>query len=166
MSDMGDVVQQDKIYNTTKVEEDHIQLMTMRHIKLVQTNSNKRAFSIQCVTDQYEESNATIRARHPKLFKNDTYIFDASKELVMCMPFDFTNGLKDKKWTHIDKKWLVKLTKHLKKAQSSNIKQIRFMRHIERLDIYESMREYESKDDCYINEIFLENKISQCVNFG
>jgi hypothetical protein len=28
--------------------------------------------------DQYEESNATIRGRHPKLFKNDTYIFDAS----------------------------------------------------------------------------------------
>jgi hypothetical protein len=46
---------------------------------------------------QYEESNATIQARHPKLFKNDTYIFDASKELVMCMPFDFINGLKDKK---------------------------------------------------------------------
>jgi hypothetical protein len=46
--------------------------------------------------DQYEESNATIQARHPKLFKHDTYIFDASKELVMCMPFDFINGLKDK----------------------------------------------------------------------
>jgi hypothetical protein len=46
--------------------------------------------------DQYEESTATIRARHLKLIKNDTYIFDASKELVMCMPFDFINGLKDK----------------------------------------------------------------------
>ena len=83
--------------------------MTMRHIKLVQTNSNERAFSIECVMDQYEESNATLRARHPKLFKNDTYIFDASKELVMCMPFDFIDGLKDEKWTHIDKKWLVKI---------------------------------------------------------
>jgi hypothetical protein len=76
--------------------------------------------------DQYEESNATIRARHLKLFKNDTYIFDTSKELVMCMPFDFIDGLKDKKWTRIDNKWLVKLVKHLKKAQSSNIKQITF----------------------------------------
>jgi hypothetical protein len=43
--------------------------------------------------DQYEVSNATIQARHPKMFKNDTYIFDASKELVMCMPFDFINSL-------------------------------------------------------------------------
>jgi hypothetical protein len=84
----------------------------------------------------------------------------------MSMPFDFINGLKDKKWTHIDNKWLVKLTKHLKKAQSSNIKQIRFIRHIGRLDINENSREYESKDDCYIYEIFLENDTSQYVNFG
>jgi hypothetical protein len=46
--------------------------------------------------DHYEVSNATIQARHLKLFKNDTYIFDASKELVMCMPFDFITGLKVK----------------------------------------------------------------------
>jgi hypothetical protein len=83
------------------------------------------------------------------------------------MPFDFINGLKDKKWTHIDKKWLVKLRKHLKKAQSSNIKQIRFKRHFGRLDLYENLREYESKDDCYMYEIFLENNTSQyAVNVG
>jgi hypothetical protein len=145
---MSDVVHQEK-KNTTpqQFEEDHIQLMTMRHIKVVQMNSNERAISIQRMMDQYEESNATIQARHLNLFKNDTYIFDASKELVMCMPFDFINVLKDKKWTHIDKKWLAKLTKHLKEAQSSNIKQIRLIRHIGRLDIYENSREYESKDD-------------------
>jgi hypothetical protein len=47
--------------------------------------------------DEYEESNATIQARHPKLFKDDTYEFEASKDLLMCMPFDFIDGLKDKK---------------------------------------------------------------------
>jgi hypothetical protein len=150
-----------KSTTTQQFEADPIHLMTMRHIKLVLTNSNKRSFSIECVMDQYEESNATIQARHSKLFKNDTYIFDARKELVMCMPFDFINGLKDKKWTHIDKKWLVKLMKHLKKAQSSNIKQIRFIKHIGRLHIYKHLREYKSKDDCYIYEIFLENDTSQ-----
>ncbi len=46
--------------------------------------------------DEYEESNATIRARHPKLFKEDNYEFEASKDLLMCMPFDFIDGLKDK----------------------------------------------------------------------
>jgi hypothetical protein len=98
--------------------------------------------------------------------KNDTYKFEASKELVMCMPFDFINRLKDKKWTHIDKKWLVKLTKHLKETQSSNIKQIRFTKNIGRLDVDDNSREYESKDDCYIFEIFLENDTSKYVNVG
>jgi hypothetical protein len=73
--------------------------MTMRNIEAVCSKSNERSFVIQCVMDDYEESNATIPERHPKLFKDDTYMFEASKELVMCMPFDFINGLKDKKWT-------------------------------------------------------------------
>jgi hypothetical protein len=84
----------------------------------------------------------------------------------MCMLFDFINELKDKKWTCIDNKWLVKLMKHLKKAQSINIKQIRFMRHIGRLDIYENLREYKCEDDCHIYEIFLENHTTHYVNFG
>ncbi len=116
--------------------------------------------------NKYEESSATIQARHLKLFKYDTYKFEASKELVMCMFFDFIDGLKDKKWTHIDKKWLARLMKHLKKAQSSNIKQIRFIRHIGRLDIYDDSREYEIEDDCHIYEIFLENDITCYVNVG
>jgi hypothetical protein len=86
--------------------------MTMRNIKAVCSKSNERAFVIQCVMDEYEESNTTIQARHPKLFKDDTYEFEASKELVMRMPFDLINGLKDKKWTRIDHKWLARLMKH------------------------------------------------------
>jgi hypothetical protein len=82
------------------------------------------------------------------------------------MTFDFINGLMDKKWARIDNKWLVKLMKHFKKAQLSNIKEIRFIRHIGRLDIYENLREYEHEDDCYIYEFFLENDTSQFVNFG
>jgi hypothetical protein len=55
--------------------------------------------------DEYEESNATIRARHPKLFKEDTSECEAIGDLLMCMPFDFIDGLKDKNWTRIDQKW-------------------------------------------------------------
>ncbi len=96
-SETGDVVEKEKMSTTAKqFEEDHIQLMTMRFIRVVRTNSNERSFFMQCVMDQYEESNATAQAKHPKLFKNDTYIFDTSKELVMCMPFEFINGLKEK----------------------------------------------------------------------
>ncbi len=85
--------------------------------------------------DEYEESNATIQARHQTLFKDDNCKFEASKELVMCMLFDCIDGLKDKNWTRVDHKRLARLMKHLKKAQSSNIKQIRFIRHIGRLDV-------------------------------
>ncbi len=139
--------------------------MTMRNIKDVCSKSNEWSFVIQCEMNEYEESNATIQARHPKLFKDDTSEFEASQELVMCMPFDFINGLKDKKWTCIDHKWLAMLMKHLKKAQSSNIEQVRFIRHIGRLDIYENSREYEIENDCHIYEIFLEKDITHYVNF-
>jgi hypothetical protein len=56
--------------------------------------------------------------------------------------------------------------KHLKKAQSSSIKQIRFIWHIGRLDIYDNSREYDFEDDCHIHEIFLENDSTHYVNFG
>jgi hypothetical protein len=104
------------------LEEDHITLMTMKHIKAICSKSNERKTFIQCVMDEYE-SNATIQTRHPKVFKDDTYKYH---------------------------KWLARLMRHLKKAQLSNIKQIRFIRHIGRLDIYDNSREYEIEDDCYI----------------
>ncbi len=54
--------------------------------------------------------------------------------------------------------------KHLKKAQSSNIKQIRIIRHIGRLDIYDYSREYEIEDDFYIYEVILENNLTHYVS--
>ncbi len=126
----------------------------------------QKEFFIQCVMDEYEVSNATIRTRHLKLFKDDTYGFEASTYLLMCMPFDFINGLKDENQTRIDHKLLARIMRHLNKAQSSNIKQIRFIRHIGRLDIYDDSREYEIEDDCYIYEVILENNLTHYVNFG
>jgi hypothetical protein len=40
-------------------------------------------------------------------------------DLVMCMPFDFINGFKDKKWTHIDHKWLARLMKLCRKLNQA-----------------------------------------------
>ncbi len=84
----------------------------------------------------------------------------------MCMPFEFIDGLKDKKWICIDQKCLARLMRHLKKAQSSNIKQIRFIRHIGRLEIYDNSRKYEIEDDCYIYEVILGTDLTHFVNFG
>jgi hypothetical protein len=33
----------------------------------------RKEIFIQCVMDEYQETNATIQARHPKLLKDDTY---------------------------------------------------------------------------------------------
>ncbi len=72
-NEMGNVgTTRKKSATPQQLEEDHITLMTMRHIKAVCSKSNERKFVIQFVMDEYEESNATIQARHPKLFKDDT----------------------------------------------------------------------------------------------
>jgi hypothetical protein len=60
-NEVSDMVQQEKKSTTPQqLEEDHITLMTMRHIKAVCSKSNERKLFIQCVMDEYEESNATI----------------------------------------------------------------------------------------------------------
>ncbi len=49
-NEMGDVVYNKKKSTTShQLEEDHITLMTMRHIKAVCSKSNKRQFIIQCM---------------------------------------------------------------------------------------------------------------------
>jgi hypothetical protein len=57
---------------------------------------------------------------HPRLFKENTYKFEASKDLLMCMPFDFIDGLKDKKWTRIDQKMVGQVDEA---SEESSIKQ-------------------------------------------
>jgi hypothetical protein len=93
-------INENKYFNTDELQkevemttsEDYekacIQLMTLRLIKVVQTNSNRRLFSIQCNTEPFEKENDTIQARHPKIFKNSTYRFCPHNELVMSMPFE------------------------------------------------------------------------------
>ncbi len=100
------------------------------------------------------------------MFKKGTYKFHPHNELVMSMPFEFIDGLKENAWTAIDKIWLQKLSKHLKYTQSTTIKQIRLMRHIGRDDYYNKSTEYESDDDCYIYEIFQMNNTKFYVNLG
>jgi hypothetical protein len=107
----------------------------MRSIEVITTKSKQRLFSVQCMMDIYEESNATIEARHPKMFKNDKYTFHPSNELVVCMFFELIDGFKVATRNLIDNRRLTKLFKHLKQAQSSSIKQIRFIRLIGRQDL-------------------------------
>ncbi len=103
-------------------EEAYIQLETMREIK-VKKIENEYKFSIKCLLEIFQANNSTLRARHRKMFKKDTYEFEPIKELVLTMHFGFIDKLK-KGWNYIYKAWLDKLKQHLKNAGNRSIKQI------------------------------------------
>jgi hypothetical protein len=46
------------------------------------------AESTHSLMQHYQPTNKTIRARHPSLFKNDTYCFQPIDELVLSMPYN------------------------------------------------------------------------------
>ncbi len=103
-------------------EEAYIQFKKMREIK-VEKISNEYNFSIKCLLGNFQANNSTLRARHRKMFKKDTYEFEPIKELVLTMHFGFIDKLK-KGWNHIYKAWLDKLKQHLRNAGNRLIKQI------------------------------------------
>jgi hypothetical protein len=94
----------------------------------VEKFSNEYKFSIKCLLENFQANNSTLRARHWKMFKKDTYEIEPIKELVLTMHFGFIVSLK-KGWNHIYKAWLDKLKQHLKNAGNRLIKQI----HLKRL---------------------------------
>jgi hypothetical protein len=55
-------------------EEAYIQLETMWEIK-VEKIANEYTFSIKCLLEKFQANNSTLRARHWKMFKKDTYEF-------------------------------------------------------------------------------------------
>ncbi len=103
-------------------EEAYIQLETIWEIK-VEKIENEYKFNIKCLLANFQANNSILRARHWKMFKNDTYEFEPIKELVLTTHFGFIDKLK-KGWNHISKAWLDKLKQHLKNAGNRLIKQI------------------------------------------
>jgi hypothetical protein len=103
-------------------EEAYIQLETIWEIK-VEKISNEYKFRIKCLLKNFQANDSSLRARHRKMFKKDTYEFESIKELVSTMHFGFIESLK-KGWNHIYKVWLDKLKQHLKNAGNGSIKQI------------------------------------------
>jgi hypothetical protein len=103
-------------------EEAYIQLEKIREIK-VEKIENEYKFSIKCLLENFQTNNSTLRARHQKMFKKDTYEFEPIKELVLTMHFGFIDKLK-KGWNHIYKAWLEKLKQHLMNAGNRSIRQI------------------------------------------
>ncbi len=111
-----------QIPTSQQFEEACIQFETMRQIEVGKIE-NEYKFSIKCLLENYQANKSTLRARHRKMFKKDTYEFEPIKELVLTMYFGFIDKLK-KGWNHIYKGWLDKLKQHLKNAGNRSIKQI------------------------------------------
>jgi hypothetical protein len=98
----------------------------MREIK-VEKILNEYKFSIKCLLENFQANNSTLRTRHRKMFKKDTYEFEPIKELVLTMHFGFIDSMK-KGWNHVYKGWLEKLNQHLKNTGNRSMKQIRLKR--------------------------------------
>ncbi len=74
-------------------EEAYIQLETMQEIK-VENIANEYKFSIKCLLEKFQANYSTLRARHWKMFKKDTYEFVPIKELGLMMHFGLIESLK------------------------------------------------------------------------
>ncbi len=66
---------------------------------------------------------------------------------MMSMPFEFISNLKVGTWTRLDPSWLRRLQKFLTNADNHVIKQIRFVRTINRTMMYAESQEYEDEND-------------------
>ena len=128
-------------------EEAYIQFKTMNRIKLTYSALGAKIFIIECQTDDYHPNDEGLRIRHPKLFRNDTFTFLASDDLIRSMPYKFVNGLKENVMTNLDKGWMGKLKKTLKQAETSTIKQIKLHRVIQPWDYF--------GNDCTEKRIFV-----------
>ena len=96
-------------------EANHILMWTMEYITRSKSEDDSEGpyhFEIRCNTASYSRNNETIRARHPHLFTDSYYEFCPINEIILLMPFEFINKLKNDEWTKIDPIWLKKLREH------------------------------------------------------
>ena len=165
--DNGGKQSEQKMTSSKQFEAYHIMLWTMRCIKVIKVkNSDKMQFHIQCHTKNYQYGNAGIRARHPTIFKEDTFSFTPIDELVLSMPFEFIRNLKVGIWTNIERSWLKKLQKHLTQADNTSIIHVRFIRKIVRDNRMKESREYEDDHETYIFQIYTTKGDTYFVNLA
>ena len=102
-------------------EAHHIMLWTIREIRVTNVK-NKKQFHVRCHTKTYQVGNNSVRARHPTMFREDTFTFPPIDELVTSMPFEFISKLKVGTWTRVDQSWIMRLHKFLTQADNYAIK--------------------------------------------
>jgi hypothetical protein len=113
----------------------------------------------------YQHGTRSLRERHSTMFREDTFTFTPIEQLVMSMNFDFISNLKVGTWTRLDLSWLRRLQKFLTNADNHAIKQIRFVRIINRTMLYAESQEYENGNDQILYEVFPTKGDKYYVNY-
>jgi hypothetical protein len=65
----------------------------------------------------FEPQNESLCKQHATMFKNDKYMFNPWKDLVLSMPYQFVANLEPGQFTPLDIQWLKNL-KRIKKKQN------------------------------------------------
>jgi hypothetical protein len=99
------------------------------------------------------------------MFREDTFTFTPIDQLVMSMNFEFISNLKVVSWTRLDVNRLRRLQKFLTLADNHAIKQIRFVRIINRTMLYAESQEYENENDRILYEVFPTKDGKYYVNY-
>jgi hypothetical protein len=128
-------------------EEAYIQLKTMNRIKLTYSNLGAKIFIIECETSGFCVDDTGLRNRHQKLFKNDTFTFMVSNDLVRSMPYRFVGQLTKNVFTKLDKGWMRKLKITLQQAEKKTIKKISLYRIIHPWDYYQDINDTKKKQE-------------------
>ncbi len=105
----------------------------------------------------FEVSNDSLQSRHPDIFKNEDFDFCPTNDLVKSMPFNFVNGLLDRKWTKLDNKWLKDVKKMLKQAQSNSVKDVVFVHTIMKDDTAGMESNLLNKNKDHIYQVTMDN---------
>jgi hypothetical protein len=145
-------------------EVHHIMLWTIQEIRVTSVK-NKKQFHVRCHLKTYKLLNSSLCERHSTVFREDTFTFTPIDELVMPMNFVFISNLKVGTWTHLDPSWLRRLHIFLIHADNHAIKQIRFVRRINRTMLYAESQEYVDEHDRNLYEVFPTKGDKYYVNY-
>ncbi len=87
-----------------------------------------KLFTIEYYMPSFEPQNQSVCKQHASMFKNDKFMFNHQKDLVISMLYQFVANLKSGQFTPLDNQRLKYLNGILKEAKSNFIKQIRLVR--------------------------------------
>ena len=109
-------------------EEANILLRTSKKMRKYEHDDGSIHFQIKCFTKDYETNNTELRKRHGAIFREDTFKYFASNDLVQSMRYSYVDGLDFEEWTDLERDWLTKVRVTLTKAENLTIHCIQLVR--------------------------------------